>query len=479
MEIVTPVLSNLRWQDMVDILLNSYILFRLYALFRGTNVIRVIAGIALLWIFQRLAVALGLIVTSWAMQGIIAGAALIIIIVFRNEIRNVLQAKNLRAILWDFPHRVIATPVEILVESVYALAKKRTGALIVLPAKEDLDDILRGGIGWDGLVSKEMLLSIFWQDNPVHDGAAVIEGDRITRVGAILPLSKRNDLPSHYGTRHRAAIGLAEATDALVILVSEERGWVMTVKGTELDHISDNLQLKQIIQEHVGILPERWGGRLWEKLEFSLAALVSVLCVAGVWFSFARGLETLVTFDIPVEYMNRDSRMEIVNTSANTVKVDLSGSGALIKSIGSEQIKVKLDLGKASVGTNTYTISSDNVTLPPGVLLRKVDPQVVEVTLDIPVAKVMDIQVDWKGKLAENLILEYVTVVPQRVKVVGGSRLLKDIATIYTEKVPLDAITKSGEISIDLALRPASLVLDDEFKGKVLVKYGVAPRKNS
>ena len=102
MDALLTFLASIRWQDIVDVLLNSYILFRLYVLFRGTNVIRVIAGIALLWIFQRIAVQLGLIVTSWAMQGIIAGAALIIIIVFRNEIRNVLQAKNIRGILWGF-----------------------------------------------------------------------------------------------------------------------------------------------------------------------------------------------------------------------------------------------------------------------------------------------------------------------------------------------------------------------------------------
>ena len=105
MDALISFLSTIRWQDIVDVVLNSYILFRLYVLFRGTNVIRVIAGIALLWIFQRLAAGMGLIVTSWAMQGIIAGAALIIIIVFRNEIRNVLQAKNIRAILWGFPDK--------------------------------------------------------------------------------------------------------------------------------------------------------------------------------------------------------------------------------------------------------------------------------------------------------------------------------------------------------------------------------------
>ena len=107
-------------QDIVDILLLSYILFRLYVLFRGTYVLRVMAGLVILWFFQRTAVFLGLILTSWALQGITAVATLIIIIVFRNEIRSVLQAKNLKVILWGFPHKTVRTPIEVITESIQA-----------------------------------------------------------------------------------------------------------------------------------------------------------------------------------------------------------------------------------------------------------------------------------------------------------------------------------------------------------------------
>ena len=147
-------LDSIRWQDLVDILLNSYILFRLYVLFRGTYVFRVLTGIAILWIIQRLSVFFGLILTSWAMQGITAVAALIIIIVFRNEIRSVLQAKNLKAILWGFPHTTALTPIEIVVDSVGALSRRKIGALIVLPGKEDMLDITQSGISWRGVISK-------------------------------------------------------------------------------------------------------------------------------------------------------------------------------------------------------------------------------------------------------------------------------------------------------------------------------------
>jgi DNA integrity scanning protein DisA with diadenylate cyclase activity len=178
--------SNIRWQDAVDIALASYILFRFYVLFRGTYVFRVITGLALLWVFQRITVSMGLIVSSWAIQGIMAVAAIIIIVVFRNEIRSVLQAKNLKSILWGFSSKGGDTPVEMIVESVYELARARTGALIVFPGKEDLKEVVQSGIPLNGLVSKEMIKSVFWRDNPVHDGAAIIDGDHITEVGASL-----------------------------------------------------------------------------------------------------------------------------------------------------------------------------------------------------------------------------------------------------------------------------------------------------
>ena len=194
MDSFVPFLLSIRWQDIIDVLFNGYILFRLYVLFRGSNVLRVIAGIALLWILQRIAVSIGLIVTSWVMQGIIAGAALIIVIVFRNEIRNVLQAKNLRTLLWEFPRKTVRTPTQSVIEAVYELARNRIGALIVFPGKENIEESLQGGVEWQGLISRQMLETVFWNGNPVHDGAAIIEGDRVTRVGAVLPLTTREGL---------------------------------------------------------------------------------------------------------------------------------------------------------------------------------------------------------------------------------------------------------------------------------------------
>jgi uncharacterized protein (TIGR00159 family) len=477
MDLGPSLIAALRWQDVVDILLNSYILFRLYVLFRGTNVIRVIVGIAFLWIFQRVAVAMGLIVTSWAMQGIIAGAALIIIIVFRNEIRSVLQAKNLRGLLWGFPYETESPPLEVISESVYELARRRIGALIVLPAKDDLEDTCQGGLTWKGQLSKEMLLSIFWDGNPVHDGAVVVQGRQVQQVGAILPLSKRDDLPSYYGTRHRAAVGLSEASDALVVVVSEERGQVVVARDGELVPIRDNIQLEEILATHGprGLRPH--GDRLKDRLELVTAALVSTLCVLGIWFSFARGLETFTSLEIPIEYMNRSARMEIFGASVNTINLSLSGSGALIRSLNPDQVKVKLDLSRAKVGPNSYTITREDIDLPPGITLKSVAPATVEVTLDVPVEKELPIQADWSGELPEDLLLETVKLVPERVRVVGGSQILKKIDTLYTDKLPLDNLKASGAMTTRLALQPGTLKIADGVREKVIVRYTLRERQ--
>ncbi|HSQ83393.1 MAG TPA: diadenylate cyclase CdaA [Desulfobacterales bacterium] len=472
-----PFFEFIRWQDVVDILLNSYILFRLYVLFRETYVFRVLTGIAFLWIFQRVAVFFGLILTSWVMQGILALVALIIIIVFRNEIRSVLQAKNLRAILWGFPQKSVPTTIQIIVESVKALSKRHIGALIVLPAKENLDDVVQGGILLRGLISKEIINSIFWGDNPVHDGAIIIEQDRISRVGVILPLSYKSDLPSRYGTRHRAALGLSETTDALVIVVSEETGKVVVAKDSKITDIISNTMFTRILQEHMGIHEEENVHQQKERFKMSIAAIISVFFITGIWFSFSKGLDTLITLEIPVEYTNRNPSFEIVDASVNAVRLHLGGSGALIKSVQPEQIQVKLDLSKAVVGKNIFSITQDNITLPPGIFLRKVIPPVIEVTLDETIKKVIPLQVDWVGELPEGLILSEVEIDPDKIEVIGGKRILQNISTLYTEKVPLDNLRGTGTILANLALTPAALKIASGSKDKVRIVYVVKPRQ--
>ena len=155
-------------------------------------------------------------------------------------------------------------------------------------------------------------------------------------------------------------------------------------------------------------------------MELSIAAMICLVGITGIWFSFARGFETVVTLEVPVEFMNRGAKMEILATSANSVKLQLSGSGSLIRTVRPDQVKVKLNLANAVVGSNKVAITRDSIVLPPGIQLKQVEPQVFEVNLDVQDQKQLPIQPDWTGKLPAGLILQEAYTIPALVKVVGG-----------------------------------------------------------
>jgi hypothetical protein len=337
--------------------------------------------------------------------------------------------------------------------------------------KEDIYETVHSGIKWEGLISNEMITSIFWPDNPVHDGAAIISGDRIIQVGAILPLSRRTDLPSHYGTRHRAAAGLAEITDALVIVVSEERGKVLIAKGSGIFPIEKKEELADIINRHLGIYSEDSGLLKRQRAKLILAAIVSLIFTTGIWLSFTRGIDTLITLEVPVEYTHLKSDLEIYDTSVNTIRLDLSGSGTLLKSVKAENVKLTVNLSDRLSGINTCLISEKNVSLPPGVFLKNIKPSYVEVTLDKSVEKRVPVQIDWTGKLPENIAISDVIIEPPDVEIVGRSIVLQDVSTIYTEKVPLDGINRSGELTVGIVLGDPSIKLKSGSRYSVTVRY--------
>ncbi|HJX34778.1 MAG TPA: diadenylate cyclase, partial [Desulfatiglandales bacterium] len=295
--------------------------------------------------------------------------------------------------------------------------------------------------------------------------------DRIIQVGAILPLSRRTDLPSHYGTRHRAAAGLAEISDALVIVVSEERGKVAVAKGSGIFSIEKKEELADIINRHLGIYYGDSRLLKRQRAKLILAAILSFIFITGIWVIFTRGIDTLITLEVPVEYTNLKSDLEIYDTSVNTIRLDLSGSGTLLKSVKAENVKLTVDLGNRLSGINKCLISEKNISLPPGVFLKNIKPSYVEVILDKSVEKRVPVQIDWTGKLPENITISDVIIEPPDVEIVGRSIVLQDVSTIFTEKVPLERINRSGELTVGLVLGDPSIKLKSGSRYSVTVRY--------
>ncbi len=196
-------------------------LYWLLLLIKGTRAVQILVGLLLLIGTSALAELFQLTTLIWIFDHFLSSAVLIIIVLFQHDIRRML-ARVGRGVSPSAARRQESHILEEIVRATQTLAQKRIGALIVLERDTQLDDQVEGGVSLDAGVSRELLVSLFLPYSPLHDGAVLIQNGRISRASVILPLSNRQDLPQDLGTRHRAALGLAAETDAVVLVVSEE-----------------------------------------------------------------------------------------------------------------------------------------------------------------------------------------------------------------------------------------------------------------
>jgi diadenylate cyclase len=242
---------NLRWQDALDIILVAIIIYQIFLILRGTQAIWVLAGLFFLFLSYIVARYLELFTLEWLLDSVMKSFFLIIIILFQADIRRVLSRIGRRALA---PHGASEPQtMEEICEAAETLSNYRIGGLIILERQVGLSEYLEGSVRLDSLVTWELLVSIFWPHNPTHDGAVIIQGDRIVASGCLLPLTRSTTLDPTLGTRHRAAVGLTENTDALALVVSETNGQISLAQGGK---IKQNLSRLQLRQELRGLIEE-------------------------------------------------------------------------------------------------------------------------------------------------------------------------------------------------------------------------------
>src|ERR1017187_1694785 len=214
----------LDWRRIVDFLVLSATFYIVLRWASRARALRIALAIIALYSTVLVARQFDLIITAWILQGAAVIAIGLLIIVFQPEVRRALMRLD-RPLLTP-PRSGAGAVARILVRAIFELPASRTGALFVLIRKDPVDELIQGGAVLGADVTGLLIHAIFQRSSPLHDGAVIVEGGRILRAGAVLPLAQREDIPPEFGTRHRAAIGLAERTDAIVIAVSEERGEV-------------------------------------------------------------------------------------------------------------------------------------------------------------------------------------------------------------------------------------------------------------
>ena len=242
--------------DVVDILVVAYIIYRVMKLLKDTSAARLAKGILILVLIMLFASFLHLTMISWLLQQALNVGLFAIVVVFQPELRRLLEQigkGNLsRMLIPDTDPDVVESMIVATVSACADMSRTKTGALIVLERNTNLSEIVRTGTPVNSAVNLEVLGTIFYEGTPLHDGAAIIEDGRIKAAGCVLPLSNNLDLGKDMGTRHRACLGIAENSDAIAIVVSEETGIISMAKnGVLMRHFDRQTLYTRLVDEMI------------------------------------------------------------------------------------------------------------------------------------------------------------------------------------------------------------------------------------
>jgi len=261
------------------------------------------------------------------------------------------------------------------------MAETRTGALIVLLGRVRVTDLTTGGIRVGANVSRELLEVIFRKDSPLHDGAVLIENSRISHANVVLPLSEKDDLPKQYGTRHRAAIGLSEHTDAVVITVSEQRGEVSFIRAGRIVPIQDQDQLLRRLSalERRPIPRLRWFASKLLTSDLKVKTVAAALAAAVCLVSPLTAPSVVRVISVPVQFTDVAHGTELLDQSSPRVILQLRGNNSSMDSGRISRLVAHFSIKGVDSGTHSFRVSAENVDLPTGISLETATPDSVSI----------------------------------------------------------------------------------------------------
>jgi len=248
---------QLRFIDVIDILLVAILFYQLYKIVKGTVAINIFVGVIAIYVVYELVDAMKMKQLTKIIGQFINVGVIVLVVVFQQEIRKFLiylgtKSFSGRTILF---HRLMKNPdgekkeVRPLLQAAYHLAQSKTGALIILANQSDLSFYESTGDKIDAALSARLLENIFFKNSPLHDGAVIIEGNTIKAARCVLPVTEQEDLPAHFGMRHRAAIGITESSDCLALAVSEESGKVSLAISGKLYADLSREEMEKMMEE--------------------------------------------------------------------------------------------------------------------------------------------------------------------------------------------------------------------------------------
>ena len=477
--------GSVRIADLLDVAVVSAFLYAVISWLRQDasrdTSRRVMVAVTLFTTIYLLANLFEMYLVKQVMEVLIIVFLLAGVVVFQSEIRRMLD----RIGTWSFFNQTPSSDdstqtIDILTEATARMADLKMGALMAVKGREPWERQVQGGIELKGRLSQPLLYSIFHHDTPGHDGVALIEGNKITTFAAHLPLSSNVPEVSKFGgTRHAAALGLAEQSDALVIVVSEERGTISVAEGNSIDEMESAGKLKERLsrfwKEHydgVAVGKPKW----WTRPSLQTALLsVALACILWLVVAYQPGT-TIRNFSVPIEYRNLEPDWTIENPSTNSAQVALSGTERAFRLLEPSQLTVSFNMADVEAGRNELVITEDNLNLPAEISLYDVQPRRVTLRAKQLKSIKLPISVQLTGSLPDSLSLVGVTKKPSTVSLLVPEESVTPPKTVPTEPIDLQQVTGSTTVTTQI-VPPEGTRLPPQAKNEVTVQVQVREKE--
>lgn len=447
----------LSWRAALDIFLIATGLFFLYRTLVRQGTWKILLGILAAFLIFVFAGALDLEGTTWIFQNVSQVAVLALIVIFQPELRKVLE--KIVSVKRRSTEPLDENLPEIVASSLWSLANQKRGALVVFPGREQLDDKITGGHQLTAEPSSPLLMSIFDPHSPGHDGAIIVRNNKLTRFGVRLPMSQTARLAEDFGTRHHAAMGLAEATDALVLVVSEERGVVSAFLNGTMERLDSPDHIINRIRDH----QQRQGFFDMEKLSLidrraAIQAIASLVVAALFWTGLAAANRQVIerTVSLPVNYTSLPDGFMLTGERRDEIKARIAGPKSHLDEFILSEPTVQVDLSQMVEGRQTILVTDQNINLSGKIALIDLIPPQLELTLASVIKKNIPVVPQLVGSLPSGLKLIKIQVEPESVAAYAppSARGEKPLA-LSTTPVYLNSIQNDSRIFCKIIAPPS------------------------
>ncbi len=371
-------MSSWPWRSAIDFCVLTSALYLLLRWSHEARALRLALAIVGLRVLAFMAGQLNLPITSTLLEGATIVAVLALVLIFQPELRRALMRLDLAGRMRSAGSDSVTSAVS---RAAWRMAAAHCGALIVLERHDAITELVSSGVVLNALVSEPLLTSIFQKDSPLHDGAVVIDGDTVTHASAILPLTQRTSVPEEFGTRHRAAMGLTDRSDAVTVVASEERGTVTVMAAGETRSVPTEQELFNTLTALVSDERATRRPRVPRSATIGLLAASAGLAAAlwaAVLFFPGRSLRVQT---VPLELTDIPAGLSVAEQSADSVQVWLRGSDFMFETAGLQDIVVRRSLAAAHNGLNQISLAGTVVDVPFGLRVERVAPKQVSVRM--------------------------------------------------------------------------------------------------